>query len=230
MHAAGAPIALEGERVSQHEGQDGYTPREEFAHALSHGIGFIAAAVGLVALIYASSTRGTSSHVIGVSIFGSTLLLLYGASTLYHAMPESPAKDVLQKLDHVAIYLLIAGTYTPFLLVKVHGPSGWILLTLIWTLAVVGIALELIRNSPTRRTSVALYLGMGWLAVFALEPLIQTLEPSGLILLVLGGLTYSVGVIFYKWNRLPYNHAVWHGFVLGGSAFHFASILGFVIP
>jgi hemolysin III len=227
MYAADAPVALERDGTSR---QDGYTSREELAHALSHGVGFIASAVGLVILVYASSTRGTSSHTIGVSIFGSTLLLLYGVSTLYHALPDSAAKNVFQKLDHIAIYLLIAGTYTPFLLVKLNGPWGWTLLALIWTMAVAGIVLELVRNSPTRRTSVALYLGMGWLVVFALDPLIQTLERSGVILLVLGGLTYSVGVVFYAWNRLPYNHAVWHGFVLGGSAFHFASVLGFVIP
>jgi len=112
----------------------------------------------------------------------------------------------------------------------VPGQLGQALLVLIWTLALGGIVLELVRNSPTRRTSVALYLGMGWLAVLALEPLIQTLERTGVVLLILGGLTYSFGVIFYAWNRLPYNHAVWHVFVLGGSAFHFASIFAFVLP
>jgi hemolysin III len=206
-----------------------YTAREELLHAVSHGVGFVAAAVGLVFLTYAASIRGTASHTIGSAVFGSTLLLLYGVSTLYHALPVSTTKRVLQKLDHIAIYLLIAGTYTPFLLIKLHGPSGWRLLALIWMLAIAGILLELIRKSETRRTSIALYLGMGGLVVFAIEPLIDTLEPLGLALLGLGGLSYLVGVVFYAWNRLPYNHAVWHGFVLGGSAFHFASIFGFVL-
>jgi hemolysin III len=225
MHTADSPVALEREATSPHP----YTGREELAHALTHGVGFIAAAIGLVILVYAASTQGTPSHTIGACVFGSTLLLLYGASTLYHALPASAAKDVFKKLDHIAIYLLIAGTYTPFLLIKLNGLQSWGLLALIWTLAIVGIVLELVRNSATRRTSVALYLGMGWLAIFAIEPLMGAIEPMGIVLLVLGGLCYSVGVVFYAWKRIPYNHAVWHGFVLGGSAFHYASVLGFVI-
>ena len=227
MHSADA---VEGETESPPSALPIYTSREEAAHALSHGLGFLAALIGLAIMVYAAFTRGSATHTFAVTVFGSTLLLLYGASTLYHALPASRAKDLLQKLDHIAIYLLIAGTYTPFLLIKVPGTLGWTLLALIWTLAFGGIALELVRNSPTRKTSVALYLGMGWLAVFALEPLVQTLDPAGVVLLILGGLTYSLGVVFYAWNRLPYNHAVWHVFVLGGSAFHFAAIFGFVLP
>jgi hemolysin III len=227
MGSLDAPAVIDRDHTSKH---GAYTRREEFAHVLSHGAGFIAAAVGLGLLVHGASTRGTLLHLIGVTVFGTTLLLLYAASTLYHAAPVSAAKSVLQKLDHIAIYLLIAGTYTPFLLVKLPGPLSWVLMAVIWSLAVVGVVLELVRKSPTRRTSVALYLGMGWLIVFALDELVQSVHQQGVILLVVGGLVYSVGVIFYAANRLPFNHAVWHGFVLGGSGFHFASVFGFVIP
>jgi hemolysin III len=206
-----------------------HTAHEELVHAVTHGMGFIAAAVGLIVLLVAAGSRGTLSDVIGVCTFGVTLLVLYGASTLYHGLPQSRSKDVMRKLDHIAIYLLIAGTYTPFLLIEPPGLKSDVFLAVIWGLAGFGIILELARKSSTRRTSVVIYLGMGWLAVFALEPLFHALEFTGLVLLVLGGLSYSLGVIFYAWNRLPYNHAIWHGFVLCGSAFHFASVLGFVI-
>ena len=204
--------------------------REEIVHAASHGLGFLASVVGLVVLVMAARERGDAWHLVGCSIFGVTLVLLYAASTLYHSCPESSAKRVFQRMDHIAIYLLIAGTYTPFTLVKMRGPWGWTLLALVWSLAGLGIVLELVRKSRTRRTSVALYLVMGWLVVFALQPLAREVEPGGIVLLALGGLTYSVGVIFYAWSRLPYNHAVWHAFVLGGSALHFGSVLVFVIP
>lgn len=208
-----------------------YSPREELVHAISHGLGFVAAAIGLVVLLAATSERGTTSDIVGVGIFGISLVLLYATSTLYHGLPASSSKNIMRKLDYIAIYLLISGTYTPFVLIKMQdSPRGLVLLALIWALAILGIVLELVRNSPTRRTSLALYLAMGWLAVFALEPLLETLEPAGVALLILGGLVYSVGIIFYAWRRLPYNHAVWHGFVLGGSALHFASVIGFVVP
>ena len=207
-----------------------FTSHEEWIHAISHGLGFVAALVGLVVLLLATFDQGPTRHFIAAAIFGITLTILYGSSTLYHGLPESDYKKFFRKLDHIAIYLLIAGTYTPFVVIKMPDDSGWMVLAVVWGLAALGITLELVRNSSTRRTSLGLYLLMGWLAVFALQPLFKTLEPMGLALLVLGGLTYTVGVIFYAWNKLPYNHAVWHGFVLGGSTLHFASVLGFVIP
>jgi len=208
----------------------GHTAREELAHALSHGAGFIAAVIGFIVLLSVASARGTTSHVIGAGVFGATLLLLYGASTVYHGLPHSRAKDVMRRLDHIAIYLLIAGTYTPFLLLESLGLRGEITLVLVWVLAAGGIIFESVRGPNVRKISVALYLGMGWLGVFIIEPLVTAIEPAGLVLLVAGGLVYSAGVIFYAWTRLPYNHAVWHGFVLGGSVLHFASVLGFVLP
>jgi hemolysin III len=207
-----------------------YTLREERIHAISHGLGFVAALVGLVVLLIATFDHGPTTHLIAAAIFGITLTILYAASTLYHGLPESEYRQIFRKLDHIAIYLLIAGTYTPFVVIKMPGESGWTVLAIVWGLAALGVTQELVRNSKTRRTSLGLYLLMGWLAVFALQPLFKTLEPMGLALLVLGGLTYTVGVIFYAWQKLPYNHAVWHGFVLGGSTLHFASVIGFVIP
>jgi len=204
--------------------------REEIIHSVSHAVGLAASVVGSVVLVMAAWTRGDGRHIVGCSIFGATLVLVYAASTLYHSARDPRTKRIYQRMDHVAIYLLIAGTYTPFALACMQGSGRWVLLLVVWGLAVLGIVLEFVRESETRRTSLALYLVMGWLAVFTLDPLVRSVEPRGVLLLVLGGLTYSVGVVFYAWERMPYNHAVWHGFVLGGSALHFGFVLGFVIP
>ena len=157
-------------------------------------------------------------------------MLLYAASTLYHGVPSPPAKRVLRQLDHAAVYLLIAGTYTPFTLVSLRGGWGWTLLALVWGLAILGIALQVAIPRRSRRPSVPLYLAMGWLIVIALEPLVRSVHSAGLVLLILGGLAYTLGVVFYAWQRLPYNHAVWHVFVLAGSICHFSCVLGYVIP
>ena len=208
-----------------------YSLGEEIAHAVTHGVGLALSAAGLVALVAAASLRGDARHVVGCAVFGATLVLLYAASTLYHAIQHRRTKAVFQRLDHAAIYLLIAGSYTPFTLVSLRGAWGWTLLALVWGLAALGIAL--VATAPrgrVRRLSYVLYLGMGWLAVVALEPLLRALHPGGLTLLVLGGLAYTLGVVFYAWRRIPYHHAVWHLFVLAGSAFHFSCVLAYVIP
>lgn len=217
-------IAAEGFDRSEH------TAHEEFIHALSHGVGFIASLVGLFALLFAAHSQGTASHMIGAGIFGTSLIILYGTSALYHGLSESRAKEVMRVLDHVAIYFLIAGTYTPFLLIASIDAKGNGFLVLIWALSGLGIVLELFWKRAARRVSLILYLTMGWIGVFTLEPLVSTLGQTGLVLLVLGGLAYTLGVVFYVWKTLPYNHAVWHGFVLGGSALHFSCVLGFLIP
>jgi hemolysin III len=204
--------------------------REEIAHTVTHAAGLAASVIGFVVLMVAATTRGDIRHVVGCGVFGTTLVLLYAASTFYHGSRDPKTKRVFQRMDHIAIYLLIAGTYTPFGLTCLRDSGGLPLLGTVWGLAAVGIVLEFVRNSPTRRTAVALYLVMGWLVVFALDPLVRNVEPAGVALLVLGGLTYSLGIVFYAWTRLPYNHAVWHGFVLGGSALHFSFVLGFVVP
>ena len=185
---------------------------------------------GMVVLVISAHLRGDAWHVAGCAVFGTTLVLLYAASTLYHGIPSPPAKRVLRQLDHAAVYLLIAGTYTPFTLVNLRGSWGWTLLALIWGLAVLGIALQVAIPRRVHRACVPLYLAMGWLIVIALEPLVRSVHSGGLLLLVLGGLAYTLGVVFYAWRRLPYNHAVWHVFVLGGSACHFSCVLSYVIP
>jgi len=205
-----------------------YSVGEEVAHALTHGLGLVASVGGLVTLVAAAWLRGDAWHIVGVSIFGTTLVLLYAASTLYHGTRSPRVKRLFQRFDHAAIFLLIAGTYTPFTLVSLRGGWGWSLLAIVWGLALLGIVLEVAGHS--RRVSVALHLAMGWLLVIAVEPLARAVHPDGLLLLALGGVAYTLGVVFYAWQRLPYNHAVWHLFVLAGSSCHFACVLGYVIP
>jgi hemolysin III len=207
-----------------------YTLGEEIAHAVTHGVGLLLSIGGLAVLVVAASVRGDIWHVVGCAVFGATLVLLYTASTLYHSISHQGAKRVLRKLDWSAIFLLIAGTYTPFTLVSLRGGWGWTLLALVWGLAILGIVLQVTLPAKVRRISVAIYLAMGWLVVIAIGPLVRSLHPDGLALLFLGGMAYTLGLVFYGWRRLPYNHAVWHLFVLAGSACHFSCVLGYVIP
>jgi hemolysin III len=203
--------------------------REEVANSVTHGFGTLLAAAGVVVLVTLAARRGTAWHVVGCSVFGATLVLLYLASTLYHAIPAPGAKRVFRALDHAGILFLIAGTYTPFTLVTLRGPWGWSLFGVVWGLALVGLALEL---TTTRRPALAvsLYLLMGWTVVVAVRPLLATMATGGILLLVAGGLAYTVGVAFYGWRRLKYHHALWHGFVILGSAAHFFAVLLYVIP
>jgi len=207
-----------------------YTVGEEIAHVITHGLGLLLSLAGMAVLMVAAWLRGDAWHLVGCAVFGTTLVLLYAASTLYHGVPSPPAKRVLRKLDHAAVYLLIAGTYTPFTLVTLRGSWGWTLLALVWGLAILGIVLQVALPRRARRPAVPLYLAMGWLIVIALEPLVRSVHSAGLVLLILGGLAYTLGVVFYAWQRLPYNHAVWHVFVLAGSICHFSCVLGYVIP
>lgn len=204
--------------------------REELAHALTHGLGFVASVAGATIMIYGAATRGDVWHIVGCSVFAVSLVLVYASSTLYHGTKHPERKRLFQRLDHIAIYLLIAGTYTPFTLAKMPWPEGAILLALVWILAIAGIAFEFVQKSEERYGSLVLYNVMGWLIVLQMGPLLRSIESGGVTLLLLGGVTYSVGLIFYFWDRLPYNHAIWHGFVLGGSGLHFGSILLFVVP
>jgi len=185
----------------------------------------LASLAGLPLLLMAAASRGGTWQIIGCSIFAATLVGLYGASTVYHALPPSRAKATLQMVDHSAIYLLIAGSYTPFTLGVLRGAWGWTLFGLIWTLALSGIAFKLTVGLRFPRISTAFYLVMGWLAVIALRPLARAIPPAGLGWLLAGGLAYTVGVIFYMRDRRRYNHTVWHLFVLGGSLCHFCAIL-----
>src|SRR3954454_6347115 len=207
-----------------------YSVREEIAHSAIHGLGIALSIVGLIALVLAARRTGDPWDVVASAVYGVTLILLYLASTLYHGIPHTGAKRILRVLDHSAIYLLIAGTYTPFTLVSLRGPWGWTLFGLIWGLAILGIVLKVAAIGRFRGLSLALYLGMGWLVVIALRPLTAALAQGGMVLLVLGGISYTSGVAFSVGRRLPYHHAVWHAFVLAGSVFHFFAILLYVAP
>jgi hemolysin III len=207
-----------------------YSAREEFANVLTHAIGIALGLAALVLLVVFASLRGDAWHIVSSAVFGSTLVLLYTASTLYHGFRRADVKRVLRKFDHAAIFLLIAGTYTPFALVSVRGPWGWSLLGVIWFLAVVGVALKFRFAGRFRGVSTAIYLAMGWLIVIALRPLVAGVAPGGLWWLLAGGLCYTGGTVFYLWKRLPYHHAVWHLFVLGGSTCHFFAVYGYVLP
>jgi hemolysin III len=206
-----------------------YRLGEEIANAVTHGVGALLAVAGLAVLVTIAAVRGTAWHVVGCSVYGSTLVLLYTASTLYHSIPNARAKRALRILDHSAIFLLIAGTYTPFTLVNLRGPWGWSLFGVVWGLALLGILLQTgRRRHPV--AAVALYVAMGWAVVVAIRPLLHAIPRGGLALLVSGGLAYTVGIVFYASKRIPYAHSVWHGFVLLGSALHFFAILMFVVP
>ncbi len=207
-----------------------YTVGEEIANSITHGIGILLAIGGLGVLTAFASVYGDRWHVVSCSIYAATMILLYCASTLYHSVQTPRAKRVLQIADHSAIYLLIAGTYTPFSLVSLRGPLGWSLLALVWALAAAGILLEIKAGKRRKAVGTALYLGMGWIIVAAWRPLVVSMGTGGMVLIVLGGLAYSLGVVFYAWKRLPYGHAIWHGFVLTGSVLHFFAILFYVIP
>lgn len=202
---------------------------EEIASSITHGVGGLLAVAGLAILVTFAAIRGTAWHVVGCSVFGATMVVLYTSSTLYHALRAPRAKRVFRRLDHAGIFLLIAGTYTPFTLVSLRGPWGWSLLGVIWGLAILGMVMQ----SGGRRhpvLSVVLYVAMGWAVLVAVRPLLASLPSGGLVLLVLGGLAYTGGIVFYAWRRLPYNHSIWHGFVLTGTVLHFFAVLRYVVP
>lgn len=200
---------------------------EEIANSVSHGIGFIAAAVATPFLISAAVNRGTVASVVGVSVFAATMMLMYMTSTLYHAVPGTRVKKVLRILDHNAIYLLIAGTYTPILLGVLYGAWGWTLFGLVWGLALAGIILKSISGVKYHGVSLAIYVGMGWIVLIAVKPLFEAMPNWGIFWLLAGGLFYTGGILFYRNERMPYAHLIWHLFVIAGTACHFISIMGY---
>jgi hemolysin III len=207
-----------------------YTRNEELANTITHGIGAILSVIGLFLLVNYAAQHGDAYHITSVTIFGATLILLYGMSTLYHWFEHPDLKRIFRILDHSCIYLLIAGSYTPFTLVTMRGPWGWTMLAVIWTLAIAGVIFKLFYTGHFDLISTGLYIGMGWIAVFSLKPLLESTPIGGLILLVVGGVLYTGGTAFYLWEKLPYNHAVWHGFVMGGSFCHFMAVYYYVLP
>ena len=199
---------------------------EELANSLTHGLGLLASIVSFPVLVFAMVPKRDPLMVVAVSVFAASLIALYGASTVYHALPQSETKLFFRKVDHVAIYLLIAGTYTPFALGVLRGPLGWTLFGVIWALAALGVVFKTSKlGFRYPRASTIIYVGMGWLAILAVKPFIAAMPINGIAWLFAGGLCYTGGVVFYVWEKLKYGHAVWHLFVLGGSTCHFIAVL-----
>jgi hemolysin III len=203
---------------------------EEIANAITHGIGLLLSIAGFVVLLVLAALRGTAWHIVACSIYGATLICLYAASTLYHAVISPRVKRALRIFDHSAIYLLISGTYTPFLLVSLRGPWGWSLFGVIWGLALAGVLFKFWFVERFAILSTAVYIAMGWLVVIAAKPVITHLSLTAIIWLLAGGLAYTGGVVFFAAKRIPYSHAIWHLFVLAGSICHYFAILSTVIP
>jgi len=201
-----------------------YAPAEEVAHAVTHGVGCLLSATGLVVLVVQAVGRGEPWDVVASAIYGATLVLLYLASTLYHAVTAPRAKRVLKRIDHAAIYLLIAGTYTPICFGPLRGPWGWSLFGVVWGLGIAGAVLDVATARRFRSVSIAVYLLMGWLVVTAIKPLLSVLDRQALVWLAAGGVFYTGGVGFYLWKRLPWHHAIWHVFVVAGSACHWIAL------
>jgi len=197
---------------------------EEIANSITHGIGALLSMVALIILIIVAGRHGDIWHLVSFSIYGCTLVLLYLSSTLYHSFSNPKAKNLFARFDHISIFLLIAGTYTPILLTSIRGVWGWTLFGIIWSLAIIGAVIRSIYLYRFRKLMVAVYLGMGWMFILAGKQIVQSLPPTSLVFLVLGGIAYSVGVIFYMWRNLPYGHGIWHLFVLAGSMLHFFAI------
>jgi hemolysin III len=203
---------------------------EEVMNAVTHGIGTLLAVAGLVLLTVLAYLHGDIWHIVSFSIYGSTLVLLYLASTLYHSFTNEKVKRIFKILDHSAIYLLIAGTYTPFTLVPLHGVLGWTVFGVVWGFAIIGIVLKVFFAGRFKFVSTMCYLGMGWFIIVAIKPLIATVPALGMNWLFAGGLFYTLGSAFYMWKKIPYNHAIWHLFVLAGSVSHFIAVFFYVLP
>ncbi len=203
---------------------------DELINSITHGIGAALGIAALVLLVVFSSLYGNVWHIVSFTIYGVTLVILYTASTLFHSVRNIRVKYKLNKFDHASIFLLIAGTYTPFTLVTLRGPWGWTIFGIIWGIAILGILSKIFFMSRTRSYSAYIYLAMGWVIIIAIKPLIENLSTGGLIWLAAGGLSYSLGVIFFLWKKLPFSHGIWHLFVIGGSICHFFAIFLHLLP
>lgn len=199
--------------------------REEFANALTHGLGTLLAIAGLVILTVFSALRGDAWHIVSFSVFGVTLVILYLASTLYHSFTREKLKILFRKFDHMAIYLLIAGTYTPFCLTVLNNWIGWTLFGVVWGSAILGIIVKAFYTGKGELLSTILYVVMGWVAIFAIKPLFDSVSLRTFVLLMTGGVFYTAGTYFFTKDRIKYFHSIWHLFVLAGSIFHFFSVM-----
>ena len=207
-----------------------YPKTEEILNVITHGLGFLLSIAALVLLVVFAALRGNVWHIVSFSIYGVSLVVLYLASTLYHMSKKQSLRNKLNIFDHASIYVLIAGTYTPFLLVTLHGTWGWSLLAVIWGLAIGGVVLKILFIGKYDLVSALLYVLMGWLIIVAIKPLNAHLATGGLWWLLGGGISYSVGAVFYILNKMPYNHAIFHIWVLLGSLAHFIAVFFYVLP
>lgn len=207
-----------------------YTRGEEYANIGTHAVGIVLSIVALVLMVLFAAENGDPYFIVAVSIFGATLILLYLTSTLYHSVRHPKVKHVFRVFDHVCIYLLIAGSYTPFTLVTLRGGWGWTLFGLTWGLALFGIIFKIFFTKRFSILSTLMYIALGWLVVIAIKPVVLTVPAGGLAWLVAGGLLYTFGVLFYLWRRIPYHHAIWHLFVMAGSFCHFLAVYYYVMP
>jgi hemolysin III len=207
-----------------------YSEAEELVNRYTHGIGALTSLIGVIVLITLASRQHDNYRLVSACIYGVAMVTFYCLSTAYHSVRKPKVRYVFRILDHASIYLMIAGSYTPFALVTLRGPWGWSLLGTVWGLGTVGAVMKISTTHRLRFIGPILYIALGWIVVIALKPLSAALPTNGMLLLFAGGVAYTVGVVFYLWDRLPFNHAIWHLFVLTGSACHFCSIFYYVIP
>jgi hemolysin III len=204
--------------------------RHELANSVTHGLGLALSVAGCAVLVTVAALRGSARHIVACSIYGATLVCLYGASTVYHSVSSPQVKHILRILDHSSIYLLIAGTYTPFTLILLRGGWGWTLFGLVWGLSVAGIVLKVWFVDRVPIVSTLVYVAMGWLVIIAIKPVVAVVPLAAILWLLAGGVFYTGGVVFFAWEKLPYHHAIWHLFVLGGSVCHYFAVLYYVVP
>lgn len=207
-----------------------FTKGEEIANAITHGIGMLLSIAALVLLIVFSSLKGDVWHVVSFTLFGVTMVLMYASSTMLHSLPQGKAKNVFEVLDHSSIYFFIAGSYTPFLFVSVQGWLGWTLFGIVWGLAVAGTVFKSFFVKKYLVVSTLLYVVMGWLIVFAWSPIVENVPSGGVKYLIIGGLLYTFGSVFYVWRGFKFHHAIWHLFVLAGTILHFFAVILYLLP
>ena len=204
--------------------------KEELANSLTHGFALVLSLIGLVNMVIPAFLYGTAIHLVTVNVFCASMIILFAASTVYHGVSNPELKRICRIVDHASIYILIAGTYTPVSLLTLPTAWAWTLFGIIWGLAIFGVVFKLFFTGRFDKVSTAVYLGMGWMAIVAIKPLLENMPTGGLLLMLAGGLSYSIGVIFYRWEKLPYGHAIWHIFVFGGAAFHYFMIGLYCLP
>ena len=207
-----------------------YSLGEEIANGITHGVGAGLSVAGLTLLVVLAALYGDVWRIVSFSIYGSTLIVVYLASTLYHSFQHPHAKRIFRIIDHASVYLLIAGTYTPFLLVSMRGVWGWTLLVIVWGFALLGVGFKALFIHRFQKLSLLTYISMGWLSVLVLKAALISIPAGGALLVLIGGMIYTVGIIFYVWKKLPYSHAIWHLFVLGGSMCHYFAVLFYLLP